>query len=120
MEKKKNGSVENNYQKFSDYTVKVISREKTVTRRQFGAKATILPEDGELWLVENKPRGPQSKEVARLIHSRMVRRVDGKYTLTMRFDADEKLLREKLLAECRNMANRAVEDREEIKKSQKK
>lgn len=117
----KNGKkVENIYQKFSDYTVKVLSREKTSTRRQFGAKATIIPDDGEVWLVENRPRGPQSKEVARSLHARMVRRVDGNYTLTMRFDADEKQIREKLLGETRFMATRAIDDKETLKEGDKK
>lgn len=120
MEKKKNASVDSTYQKFSDYTLKVLSREANATRRAFGAKVVILPEDSETWITENKPRGPSSKEVGRSIHGRMVRRLDGRYTLTFRFDADEKVLREQLLAEMRNMATVAIEDRNEIKKSQKK
>lgn len=105
----------NVYQKFNDYTVKVVARQKTAVRRAFGAKATIIPEEGELWLVENKPRGPKSKEVGRTIHSRMVRRIDGNYTLTLRFSADERQIREQLLAETRRMATLADEDRQTVK-----
>lgn len=49
--------------------------------------------------VENAPRGARSVEVGRTAHSRFVRRPDGLYTLTFRFDADSKFLRESLVAE---------------------
>ena len=107
--------IENSYQKFKDYTVKVLGRQQTVTRRSFGAKTTLIPEDGEVWIVESKPRGPQSKEIGRAMHSRMVRRLDGNYTLTFRFSAEEKQIREKLLIETRKMATLAQEDRERVK-----
>ena len=115
MGKNQNSSVDSTYQKFSDYTLKVLSREANATRRAFGAKVVILPEDSETWITENKPKGPSSKEVGRSIHSRIVRRLDGRYTLTFRFDADEKQLREQLLAEMRNMATVAIEDRQSRK-----
>lgn len=115
MEKNSTEVVNNVYQKFSDYTVKVVSRQKTSVRRAFGAKATIIPEEGELWLVENKPRGPKSKEIGRGVHSRMVRRLDGNYTLTLRFSASEKLIREALLSEVRTMATLAAEDHKTMK-----
>ena len=53
--------------------------------------------------VENKPRGPRSVEIMRTPHSRMVRRPNGKYTLTFRFTAEEFCIAEQLLLEMRTI-----------------
>lgn len=106
--------------KFADYAVKVVSKKESVVRRKFGAKALIMPEDAEVVLVENEPRKYESKEIGRSIHSRMVRRPDGKYTLTFRFDSEEKQIREQLLAEVRHHATLASEDHERLIKYQQK
>ena len=54
--------------------------------------------------VPNKPRGPRSTEVMRTPHSRMVRRPNGKYTLTFRFTSEEFCIAEQLLLEMRSIA----------------
>lgn len=103
--------------RFADYDVKVVSSRESVVRRKFGAKAVILPEDGEVVLVENEPRRHKSREVGRSIHSRMVRRPDGRYTLTFRFSSEESRLREQLVAEVRYHAGLAQKDHARVAKA---
>ena len=105
------------YQKFSDYTLKVLSCKKVETRRAFGAKVVIVPEESETWITENPPRGPKSSEVGRSVHSRMVRRPDGLYTLTFRFSAEENRLREQLVSEIGYQTAAAISDRKSRKEA---
>ena len=64
----------------------------------------------EFAFVQNAPRGPRSVEVGRTLHVRYVRRPDGGYTATVRFEGDESQLREKLLSEVREMVTMVGED----------
>lgn len=73
---------------------------------------TILNEyERRLTFVQNPPRGPRSVEVARTAHSRLIRRCNGMYTLTFRFDSGEKYISSALQAEVRAAVKKAQEDR---------
>lgn len=74
-------------------------------------RAVLNEEDKNFTFIQNDPRGPRSVEVGRSDHSRMVRRPDGNYTLTFRFSAGEKFLREQLISEIREIVKIAEEDK---------
>ena len=69
------------------------------------------PEKGEFAFVENAPRGKRSIEIGRTAHSRFVRRPDGDYTATFRFHPSEKLIKEQLVAEMRDIVKGCDNDR---------
>lgn len=102
---KKNGY---NYRKLSNITVgmKVQDNYDMMTLR---GRLVINEEESSLLFVQNSPRGPQSVEVLRTPHSRLVRRPDGKYTLTFRYSADEPKVLAKLVMEMRSIEKLAVE-----------
>lgn len=72
-------------------------------------RALLNPQKKEFAFVQNTPRGPRSVEVGRTLHSRYVCRPDGDYTVTVRFGADEKNIREQLLAETRQIVSSVQE-----------
>ena len=82
------------------------SKDMTILR----GKALLNECDKRLTFIQNKPRGKRSVEIGRSDHSRIVRRPDGLYTLTFRFDAKERYLKELLLSEIRNVVKMAVAD----------
>ena len=90
-------------------SVEMMSQEKRnmVVLR---GKVLLNEEEERLSFVQNEPRGPRSVEVGRGEHSRIVRRPDGLYTLTLRFDVKEKYVREAMIAEVRNAVNMALEE----------
>lgn len=72
-----------------------------------GGKSLYCPEAKRFTFVQNLPRGPRSIEVARGVHCRIVRRPDGKFTATFRFDIEEKYIGSTLTAELRNILIKA-------------
>lgn len=98
------------YSRWSDMSVKVLSVGESPANRMVRGKAVIIPDEAEVTIVENLPRTDRSVEVGRSLNCRMVRRHDGNYTLTLRFGAKQKNLRESLLAQVRNMASIALCD----------
>lgn len=85
-------------------------------------KALLNEDESRLTFIQNTPRGARSVEVGRSGHSRIVRRPDGLYTLTFRFDVKEKFLKESLLAEIREVVKLAEADKKvqvQIEKSEK-
>ncbi|MBO4751122.1 MAG: hypothetical protein J5526_00020 [Bacteroidales bacterium] len=96
---KKNGY---NYRKLTNMTVgmKVQDNYDMMTLR---GRVIINETESSVLFVQNPPRGPQSVEVLRTPHSRLVRRPDGKYTLTFRYSADEPRVLAKLVMEMRNI-----------------
>lgn len=111
-----------NVQKWTDFDVKVHHRSTSqVENRLLRGRAVVSPELSEMTFVENEPRGPRSVEVGRTAHSRFVRRPDGRYTLTFRFDATEPHVLPALLAEVRSVVKASIEDHKvESMKSQNK
>ena len=83
-------------------------------------RALLNSVESRLMFVHNPPRGPRSKEVGRTKHARIVRRPDGLYTVTIRFDAREKLILSALLSEVRRLQKYAADDLELVKAEQKR
>lgn len=102
------------YFKYSDMSVEMQTQEDNDMKILKG-RALMNSREKRVTFVQNAPRGARSIEVARGEHSRMVRRPDGNYTLTFRFNAEEKLLRAAMLAEVRNMVNFAAADCNNLK-----
>ena len=78
--------------------------------RVLRGRALLNQSESRFTFVQNEPTRVRSKQVYRTEHSRLVRRPDGKYTLTLRFDAGEKYVVSALQAEVRNAAKMAVND----------
>lgn len=62
-------------------------------------KVLLNEAESRLLFVQNKPRGPRSKEVMRTQHSRLVMTPQGSFTLTFRFSPLERDLRKSLVDE---------------------
>lgn len=73
-------------------------------------KALLSPQECEMTFIENPPHGPRSVEVGRTRSSRFVRRPDGLYTVTFRFNAAMPRLKENAVAEMRQVAKMIAED----------
>lgn len=82
--------------------VSVQAQEKPNMRVMRG-KALLDTASADFKFVENEPRGARSVEICRSLHSRCVRRPDGRYTLTFRLDAGQKYLREAVVAEVQDI-----------------
>lgn len=104
------------YSKKAGMTVEMMSQER---RNMVVLRGKVLLNEDEerLSFVQNAPRGQRSVEIGRGKHSRIVRRPDGLYTLTLRFDVKEKFVREAMIAEVRNAVNMALA---EVKEGGKK
>ena len=87
---------ENEYR--GDVTL-AVQAQRQPNMRVMRGKALLDVAAADFKFVENAPRGPRSIEIGRTVHSRFVRRPDGCYTLTFRVDANERFLRESLIAE---------------------
>lgn len=106
------------FSKLEDMTVSMQTQEQknmTVLR----GKALLNECEQRFTFIQNKPRGKRSVEIGRSDHSRIVRRPDGLYTLTFRFSANEKFLKELLLSEIREVVKLAKEDSETQKRAKK-
>lgn len=90
--------------------VEIYKREESIDRRIVGGKALLDVEKQELLFVQNKARGPRSREIARTWHARMVRRPDGEYTATFRFHPSEHQVRFEMIAEIRELVTKSEED----------
>ena len=55
--------------------------------------------------VPNKPRGPRSVEIMRTNHARMVRRPNGKYSISIQFSPEEFHISEQLMLEIGTLVN---------------
>lgn len=98
------------YHKWSDMTVKAFLNE--TKKRVRSGRILINALESEATFNENEPRGPRSVEVSRDKHCRCVRRPDGDYTLTFRFNPTEKFVTEALVAEIRSVVNVTKKDKE--------
>ena len=97
------------YSKMDGMSVEMQTQEeKNMTLLR--GKALLNEDESRLTFVQNAPRGARSVEVGRSGHSRMVRRPDGLYTLTFRFNASEKYLKESLISEIREVVKLAESD----------
>ena len=64
-------------------------------------KMVVNEEDHSLMFEQNAPRGPRSVEVMRTPHSRLVRRPDGRFTLSFRFSKEELEIGPQLIREMK-------------------
>lgn len=102
--------METKYKRFSDYTLEMQAQEDS-NMNVLRGKGLLNVNESRFTFVQNAPRGPRSVEVGRTAHSRFVRRPDGLYTATLRFDAGEKYILAALIAEVRSIAKVAQADR---------
>ena len=54
---------------------------------------------------QNRPRGPRSSEVMRTMHSRLVRRPDGNFTLTVHFSSEEYAVGAQMMEELQKVVD---------------
>ena len=109
---------ERKYQKYSDYSLEIMTQDAP-NMNVIRGKGLLNVHESRFTFVQNPPRGPRSVEVGRTAHSRFVRRPDGLYTATLRFDASEKYVVAALIAEVRSIARIAQADFEAIKIAEK-
>lgn len=105
------------YSRFTDYSLKVLSVNEQPTNRKISGRVVILPEESEATIIENAPRGPRSIEIGRSINSRLVKRHDGKFTMTLRFDPSEKYILSTLIAQVRELVSKAILYNQDPKRS---
>lgn len=109
MDTKKN-EVQARYERHTDVTAKMITMLGGANLRTMRGKMLLNAEESELVFQENTPRGARSVEVGRTMHSRIVRRPDGLYTLTFRFDAGMRYAAATLVSELRDACKAAEFD----------
>ena len=101
------------YKRVKDICVDLYTQEEEVEKRLLSGRALLNCEKGEFIFAQNAPRGPRSTEIGRTPHARFIRRPDGRYTITFSsMDAEEKNLREQLLAEVRTICTVMQSDRQ--------
>lgn len=102
------------YKRYTDYAIDMYLREPQGENRLLRGRALLTPQKGEMLFVQAEARGARSVEVGRTLHSRFVRRPDGAYTVTLRFSAEEKQIREQLLAEVRQITTTIEADKKRV------
>ncbi len=108
------------YKRVKDICVDLYTQEEEVERRLLSGRALLNCEKGEFLFAQNAPRGPRSTEIGRTPHARFIRRPDGRYTITFScMDAEEKNLREQLLAEVRTICTVMQSDRQKYAREQR-
>lgn len=101
------------YKRVKDICVDLYTQEEEVEKRLLSGRALLNCEKGEFVFAQNAPRGPRSTEIGRTPHARFIRRPDGRYTITFScMDAEERNLREQLLAEVRTICTVMQSDRQ--------
>lgn len=105
-------------EKLEDYTVNLHKRQEEVDRQIVGGKLLLWKAKNEVTFVQNAPRGARSVEIHRTAHARLVRLVNGHYSVRLRFSASERQVGYQLIAEIRELNKMAQED--EQKQQQKR
>lgn len=101
------------YKRVKDVCVDLYTQEEKIEKRLLSGRALLNCEKGEFIFAQNAPRGPRSTEIGRTPHARFIRRPDGRYTITFSsMDAEERNLREQLLAEVRTICTVMQSDRQ--------
>lgn len=98
------------YERYSDLTARVITVLGKANLRMMRGKALLDAQKQEIIFQENTPRCKRSVEIFRTLHSRLVRRPDGDYTLTFHFCAKMKYPMATLVSEMRNAVESALKD----------
>lgn len=119
MEEKK--TVTPHYKRVVDICVDMYTQDETIEKRLVHGRALLNTDKGEFVFAQNPPRGARSIEVFRTGHARMVRRPDGRYTVTFScLHANEKMLREQMLSEVRALCSSMKEDAARCQRENKK
>lgn len=101
------------YKRVKDICVDLYTQDSEIEKRLLSGRALLNCEKGEFVFAQNAPRGPRSTEIGRTPHARFIRRPDGRYTITFScMDAEERNLREQLLAEVRTICTVMQSDRQ--------
>ena len=120
MEDKKNEQAfRPHYKNMPNMSVDMYTVDAAPENKLLRGRALLNPHKKEFAFVQNTPRGPRSVEVGRTLHSRFVCRPDGGYTVTVRFGAEEKNIREQLLAETRQIVT-SVQEHFKVAEAQRK
>ena len=93
------------YKKYTEMTVNMQSQEDSDLQVLWG-KVLLNETESQLTFVQNKPRGPRSLELMRTMHSRLLRRPNGGFTLTFRFDSDEHHVMQQMMEEMTQISER--------------
>lgn len=107
-------------EKLEDYSVTLHKRQAEVDKQIVGGKLLLWKASKEVTFVQNAPRGARSVEIHRTAHARLVRLVDGRYSVRLRFAASERQVGYQLLAEMREINKAATEDEAKRKATKEK
>lgn len=106
-------------EKLEGFEVNLYKRQESIDKQVVGGKMLLWAASKEVTFVQNAPRGARSVEIGRTAHARVVRLVNGHYSVRLRFSADERQVNYQLLAEMREVNNMAKADAEQQKQKRK-
>lgn len=84
--------------------LEVFSHEEDIDCRVIRGRVLLDAGIKRCTIVQASPRTSRSREVGRTLHSRIVERPDGDFTITFRIPRKEAYKRETLIAESRTLA----------------
>lgn len=106
-------------ERLEGYEMKLYKREESIDKKIVGGKLLQWAASKEVTFVQNGPRGPRSVEIGRTAHARMVRLLNGHYSVRLRFAAGEREIGYQLLAEIRELNKMAADDEKKEAEKQK-
>lgn len=107
-------------EKLTDFEVNLYKRQEDIDKRIVGGKLLLWTKKKEVTFIQNAPRGARSVEIGRTAHARLVRLINGHYSVRLRFSADERQVNYQLIAEMREINKMAAEDRQKQNEKEKK
>lgn len=102
------------YKRYTDINIDMYVHGEERENKLLRGRGLLNPQKAEFLFLENKPPENRSAEIGRTLHARFIRKPNGAYTVTLRFSAAERLIREQLLAELRNIMDVVMKDYEKI------
>ena len=107
-------------EKLKGYEMSLYKREESIDKKIVGGKLLMWSASKEFTFVQNAPRGARSVEIGRTAHARIVRLVNGHYSVRFRFGAKEREIGYQLLAEIRELNKMAQADEEKEAEKRKR
>lgn len=107
-------------EKLKDYEVNLYKRQESIDRQVVGGKLLLWADSKEMTFVQNAPRGARSVEIGRTAHARLVRLVNGHYSVRLKFSADERQVGYQLIAEMREINKLSQTDRQKQSEKERK
>ena len=80
-----------------------LQSQSNYDQRVLNGKLFVNTQRHQVAFNQNRPRGPRSVEMMRTPHSRLVRRPDGDFTLTLQFSKDEYAVGPQMLVELQKV-----------------